>query len=68
MTLCGNGNGLLTFDLNGMQTKEETEHKKTLEEVNQLLLSNILPQHVTDHYIQNANATEEVCSVCVLCV
>ena len=33
------------------KTQQETEQKRILEEVNQLLLQNILPEHVVKHYI-----------------
>ena len=35
-----------------MQTHDEAEEKKTLQEVNHILLKNILPEHVADHFIQ----------------
>ena len=35
-----------------LKTQEETEQKKTLEEVNHILLKNILPEHVANHFIK----------------
>lgn len=35
-----------------IQTQDETEEKKTLQEVNHILLRNILPEHVANHFIK----------------
>lgn len=37
------------------QSQEERDHKKTLEEINQVLLRNILPKHVADHFLGQSN-------------
>ena len=37
------------------QSQEERDHKKTLEEINQVLLRNILPKHVADHFLSQSN-------------
>lgn len=54
-----------------LKTQEETEEKKTLQEVNHILLKNILPEHVADHFIQFGQTESELYSeqyedVCVM--
>ena len=51
-----------------VQTQEETEEKKTLQEVNHILLKNILPEHVADHFIQFGQSDDTVRSIhyCIL--
>lgn len=36
-----------------MKSREEKEKKKNTEEISVLLLRNILPDHVAQHYIEN---------------
>ena len=46
------------------QSQEERDHKKTLEDVNQVLLRNVLPNHVADHFL-GANKSQVRMYMCV---
>ena len=45
------------------QTHEESELKLRLQEVNHILLKNILPEHVANHFIQHGQSGGEVGTV-----
>ena len=54
-----------------MQTQKESEDKLVLEQVNEILLKNILPEHVASHYIEHGQAADQLYSeshddVCVM--
>lgn len=45
-----------------LQAQQEAEQKNTLQEVNHILLRNILPEHVADHFIKFGQS-DAVCFV-----
>lgn len=53
------------------KTQKESEDKLVLEQVNEILLKNILPEHVASHYIEHGQAADQLYSeshddVCVM--
>ena len=49
------------------QSQEDTDRKKTLEDVNQVLLRNILPKHVAEHFLGKNNESVYTVSYSTLC-
>ena len=52
--------------LSYLQAKREREEQKEVEEVIKLLMLNVLPEHVADHYLQYGQENTEVGVVMVI--
>ena len=50
-----------------LQSLEDSDRKKRLEDVNQILLQNVLPKHVADHFLDRNSESVRCVLVYAVC-